>query len=309
MVTSRRVLLLSSLVVSAIIATAGAVSLAAGSSPWEPTSTMARGPALADARERLRSFQPPPGSRHVAGLPRSLHLHGPFETLGSPNFFDVHAYWVSTASVAEVRAYLADHAPPGSRSSVSSELRTPHGAVRWDEGYSWPELPEVAVERQLLVGVVARPGGGSALRADAQGVWLEPKPPSERIPAAASLLEVVETLGQRTHRASTTNATKITAVAELLDGFPIVQRSGPGSCTAIPSEQAILHAYFRSAPGGPVLAETEQELPEASCQAIGLTIEGEEQRPLINEGRLLTRSLQHLLGHEYKAPLSNSVHF
>lgn len=325
MTTSRRALLLPGLAVATIAAALAAVSFASSPSKptsnklrgavladarTKPTSTEARGPALADARKRLRSFQPPPGSRRVPGLAKSLHLNGPGFTIGSPNFFHIHPFfWVSSESVDAVRRYLSAHAPPGSQLNITSESGTSGGTYRWDYGYSWPELAEVAYERELLVGVVARPGGGSALRADAQGVWLEPKPPTERIPEAASLLEVVETLGERTHRASTQSATKVTAVAELLDGFPIVQRSGPISCTAIPSEQAILRAYFRDAPGGAVLAETEQTLPEASCQAIGLTIEGKEQRPLINEKEALTKSLQNLLSHKYKTPLLKNVNY
>jgi hypothetical protein len=309
MKTPCRALLLLGLGVATFMAVQGTASLASGPSPGQRTSKKARAVALADARERLSSFQSPPGSRRVAGLAKSLHLSGPAFTIGSPNFFDIHAFWVSSESVEAVRGYLSTHAPPGSRLEITSESSGRGGTYRWGYGYSWPELPEVAFGRRLLVGVVARPGGGSALRADAQGVWLEPKPPTERIPTTAGLLEVVETLGDRTHRAGSASAEKIEAVAELLNSFPIVQRSGPTSCTAIPSEQAILRAYFRSAPGGSVLAETEQALPEASCQAIGLTIRGEEQRPLVNENDALTKSLQNLLSHKYETPLSRSVHF
>ena len=310
MTTARRALLLLGLAVAAIVAALGAVSLASGSSAWEPTSHEAVKPALADARKRLRSFQPPPGSTRVPALPKSLHLRGPALRTGSPNYFHIHpSFWMGSEPVGVVRNYLSSHAPPGSRLEITSESGHRGEIYRWDYGYSWPGLPDVAYERKLLVGAVARPGGGSALRADAQGVWLEPKPPTERVPAGAGLLEVVETFGDTTHRASSASTDKIEAVADLLNGFPIVQRSGPTSCTAIPSEQAILRAYFRSASDGTVLAETEQNLPEASCQAIGLTIRGEEQRPLINENEALTKSLQTLLSHKFKTPLSESVHF
>jgi hypothetical protein len=306
---SRRRSLLLLAVATAIVAGVASVALAAGSSPWKPTSGKARGPALADARKRLRSFVPPPGSHRVPSLPKSLNLNGPFSTIGSPNFFDVHDLWVSSEPVESVRAYLAGHNPPGAKGSLSGSEGGREGTYRWDYGYDWPELPGVASDREMLVGVVARPGGGSALRVDAQGVWVEPKPETERIPAGVRFLEVVETQGGKTHRARTANAAKIAAVTKLLDGFAIVQRSGPHGCTLIPSDQATLKATFRAAPGGPVLAETEQQLPEASCQDIGLTIEGAEERPLVNRGNALTTSLQSLLAKKYKSPLSDDVGF
>src|ERR1700761_7350774 len=116
-------------------------SFAVGKSSTTQTSSAARRPALADARKRLRAFVPPPGSRRVSGRPKSLS--SPFDRIGSPNYLDVHDFWVSSSSVAEVRAYLAEYAPRGARQGLSGDSGL-HGKIyRWDYGYEWPDLPGV----------------------------------------------------------------------------------------------------------------------------------------------------------------------
>lgn len=147
----------------------------------------------------------------------------------------------------------------------------------------------VADDRELLAGVVARPGGGSALRADAQATYVEPKPKGERIPAGAGYLEAEEVLGHKVRVVGTTNEAKIEATAKLIDDFRILQRNGPEECGFIPSEQVILKGTFRSSPGGPILAETEQRLPAGFCDYIGLTIRGRKARALYDEREGLVR--------------------
>src|SRR5262249_53137657 len=160
---------------------------------------------------------PPPGSRKVRSLPKSLHLNAPFTTIGSPRFIDVHALWVSTKPVESVRTYLETHRPPGSRSGLSGELGGPGGSFLWSYGFEWPAIPNLADERELLVEVVARPGGGSAFRADAQATYVEPKPRGQSIPAGAGFLEAEELLGAKLHKVGTSNAAKIEATARLID--------------------------------------------------------------------------------------------
>jgi hypothetical protein len=278
-----------------------------GSLAWKTIPGPAHGEAFADARKRLGTFKPPPGSHRVAGLPKSLHLRGPFETIGSPRFLDLHRLWVSSEPVAHVRAYLKKAAPPGSKNSVSSELGGPAGTIRWDQGYGWPELPGVADNRELLAGVVARPGGGSAIRADAQATWIEPKPKSERVPASAAFLEVTEELGGKKRRVGVPLRGKVEATAMLLDRQPIVQLNGAEECGFIPSERVTLKAIFRAAPGSPVLTETEEQLPAGFCDDIGMTIEGKEYRGLYDEREAFVERLQSLLGAKYAKPLTDQV--
>jgi hypothetical protein len=291
---------LTLLIAFAVLAAGAAVGVALA---HEPGSTANRGRALADARKRLRSFVPPPNSHRVHALPRSLHLNGPFSTIGSPRFIGVHAFWVSSEPVESVRAYLETHAPPGASHSLSGEEGGRSGTYRWDYGYEWPELANVADNREMLVGVVARPGGGSALRADAQATYVEPKPKGQQIPAGAGYLEAEEVLGKKTRVIGTASAAKIAATAKLIDGFPIVQDNGGIECGAIPSERVTLKGTFRASPGGPVLAETEQRLPAGYCDFIGLTVEGKEGRALFDENEGLVKALQNLLARKYKQPL------
>ena len=204
-----------------------------------------------------------------------------------------------------LKARAARVCPASNRKVNGASATRPTAGITATAG---PNCPKSRTSDSCSSASSRGPGGGSALRADAQGVWLEPKPPSEHIPAAVSRLEVVETLGGKTHRASTESVNKIKAVAELLNGFPIVQRSGPTTCTAIPSEQAILRVYSAVRPG-----ERPSPKPNRPCRKRrarrSLAIHGEEQRPLINENEALTKSLQNLLSHKFRTPLSEGVHF
>jgi hypothetical protein len=297
----RRALLLLTAALAVATATVG---VATARSP-EPGSTVNRGKAIADARKRLRAYVPPPGSHRVAGLPKSLRLNSAGSRPASPRYVDVHDYWISSEPVEQVRAYLKTHHPAGARLSSEGESGDRGGIYRWDYGYAWPELPNVADLRELSVGVVARPGGGSALRVDSLALYLEPKPQGQQIPAGVGYLEATESLEGRPPRAvGTASAAKIEAVSKLVDGFEVIQNNGPTECGFIPSERATLKAVFRVAKGGPVLAETEQELPAGYCDFVGLTIEGQKARGLYDEGGALTKSLQHLLARKYKRPLT-----
>ncbi len=291
--TMRRVLA-SCLVAIATVLLAPALSAtvqAAG-----PTSTAARAPALADARKRLDSYVPPPGSRRVAALPESLRLSSPSYTLGSPNFLDVHAFWVVPEPVEAVRRYLEENIPPDTRLVSEGEEGDRGGVYRWDYAYEWPELAEVADGRSLLVGAVAKGPGEAAIRADAQAIWLEPRPPSEQIPAAARILEVSRTLAGRTKSTTLRKPRTVAAIAKLIDGFGIVQREGSHSCTLIPKEQSIIRLVFRAAPDGPALAETKQKSPASSCDVLALTIRGKPRRPLLEGWRLQHRLRRVLAG-------------
>jgi hypothetical protein len=271
-----------------------ALTSSAGSQAAGPTSTAARAPARADAQKRLDSYVPPPGSRRVGVLPESLRLSSPLYTRGSPNFLDVYAFWVVPEPLEAVRRYLEENIPPGTELVTEGEEGDRNGVYRWDYAYEWPELAEVAYGRSLLVGVVAMGSGEAAIRADAQAIWVEPRPASERIPAAARILEVSRTLAGRTKSTTLRKPRTVAAIAKLIDGFGIVQRSGPHSCTLVPQEQATIRLAFRAAPRAPVLAQTEQKSPASSCDVLSLTIRGREQRPLL-EGWLLRRRLRPIL--------------
>jgi hypothetical protein len=311
----RRILVALGLAILTIGLAVG-VALAAGSSSGltasarrapEPGSEANRRSAIADARKRLRSFDPPPGSHRVRALPKFLHLSGPALRPGSPRYLDVHASWVSSESVGSVRSFLETHTPPGSRHSLTSSAGDRGGIYRWDYGYSWPELPNVADDRELLAGVVARPGGGSAIRADAQATYVEPKPKGEQIPKVAKYLEAEEVFGKTARIVGTSSEAKIDATAKLIDGLSILQRNGPEECGPGSEQTVTLKGIFRISPGGRVVAETEQTLPAGFCDYIGVTVDGKKGRLLRDENGELTDALQNLLARKYKTPLLDGI--
>jgi hypothetical protein len=209
--------------------------------------------------------------------------------------------------VQGVRTFLETHTPPGSRHSLTSEAGDRGGIYRWDYGYDWPELPNVAQDRELLAGVVARPGGGSALRVDAQATYVEPKPKGEEIPKAARYLEAEEVFDGTVRIVGTSSRSKVDATARLIDGLSIVQRNGREECGPGSEQTVTLKGIFRASPGGPVLAETEQTLPAGFCDYIGVTVDGKKGRLLRDENGKLTNALQNLLARKYRRPLLEGI--
>jgi hypothetical protein len=90
-----------------------AMSLVASTAAaFEPTSTEAEGPALADAQARLDAFTPPPDSQRVGSLPAGVATPQVGKLDPGPNLLEVTGYWMSTESVDAVRAYLDGYRPP-----------------------------------------------------------------------------------------------------------------------------------------------------------------------------------------------------
>lgn len=254
----------------------------------------ARRVALLDARGRLESLLPPPGARLVARLPKRLHLSSPGVTVATPNFVDLHALWVVSEPPAQVLEWFKAHPPPGSTLTMEGSAGE-HGVMVTEEyGFGWPELPEEVRERALLVAVAARGPDGTALRADSQAVWVSPHPASERIPAAARVLEIEKRIGGQAPKSVLVgNAKTVGAVAALIDGLPVAQ-PGVRSCPEIPAEAKSVRLTFRRSRGGVPLAEAVQKLPPGCGHGLELTIHGKRE-PVLDEGWILLRRLRGLL--------------
>jgi hypothetical protein len=267
----------------------GADAATRGGTPAEAES---RHDALVDARKRLVELQVPPDSRPVPSLPNRLHLSGPGVTIGSPNFLQLAALWVSPEEPDRVLSWFKGHPPLGSVLSESGSLGIGKRTVSRELGFEFPELPGIASSRYLRITVVARGKTGSAIRADSQGVWIIPHPATERISAATDLVEAELLVdGERKRSAVVTDRSKIAAVAALFDELvPIQPYENPGGfceCGGRKEKERKVVLTFRHGRHGPALAEVSQQLPAGYRNLLEVTIHGQEE-PSLEEGwRLL----------------------
>ena len=175
----------------------------------------------------------------------------------------------------EVLDWIKAHPPGGSTVGVEGSESEFHRTTSWDIGLEWPPIKGTVDGRELLITVTARSGGGTALRADAQAVWVTPHPPSERIPAAARVLEVKrEKPGRHPRSVTIAKPRVVREIAALIDGLPVVQ---PGTY-ACPGELSISIDRTAHVPGEPPWHGTRRSRPDASpegaCGPMTLRIRG-----------------------------------
>jgi hypothetical protein len=272
--------------------------VAATAAAFEPTSTEAEGPALADAQARLDAFTPPPGSQRVDSLPAGVATPQVGKLDPGPNLLEVSGYWMSTEPVDAVRAYLSGYRPPETTLMLSIGSSGPGFFV-----YVWTsDLPETASARDLEVAFAAAPEGGTAITAYSAADWIEPRLASSDIPAAAGFIEVTETRGGRVRKVSSSKSRPVASIISLANTLPIAQPMGTvHGCPPIRLGSPTLETTFRRSPGGPALAAMVQEVPLRACNSIGLTVRGVPQRGLV-EGTRLARRLRLLFARDSARP-------
>jgi hypothetical protein len=253
--------------------------------------------AETDAGNLLARLVLPAGSSYSATQPEgsSPHLSQPSQVPGTPKLFDRPAWWSVPGSPQAVLESIKQQPPEGSHLfGESSDIQLGVGEVSHSIEFSWPPVAGVLASRALLLTAVAEPGGTTGLRADAQVVWVVPRPVSERIPARARVLEVDYSKGGKPPREFTVlNRRAVRRIAALIDGLPIVQPIDPHSCPAMQANPRTVTITFRAAPTGRALAEATQVEPPGSCAAMSLEIYG-TRRPALTGARAVLRALSEL---------------
>jgi hypothetical protein len=250
-----------------------------------------------DARNLLARLVLPPGSSYSATQPQgsSQHLSQPFQVPGTPKLIDRPAWWSVPGSPQAVVESIKHQPPKGSHLfGESSDIQLGVGEVSHSIEFRWPSVTGVLSSRSLLLTVVGESGGRTGLRADAQIVWVVPRPASERIPARARVLEVDYRKGGKPPLEFTVlNRRAVLRIAALIDGLPIVQPTDPHSCTAMQANPRTVTLTFRAAPAGRALAEATQAEPPGACAAMSLEIHG-KVRPALTGGETVLRAVSEL---------------
>lgn len=214
----------------------------------------------------------------------------------------VLALAVAGASAAAAGAgapSAAAHPPRGSSSSGSggpSALVYPGAGTTVTVGevtFAFAPRAGVLASRTLIV-TAARIGAGvSAVRVDAEDVWVTPRSASERIPAGVHEVDVTRALPGRPPSVSAhvVEASKVRAIISLIDGLAVVA-PGVVNCPMIPAGAPVVTLTFRARSGGAVLAQASQlalALEVATpCDPVTLRIGGRRQTPLLAGSGFLT---------------------
>ncbi len=305
-------------VMTAVIVAAGAGAVA-GSSPTSahpsrPTSAHMsartnRRLARADTAQLLTQLGLPPGAVRSVHEPQGggRVLAHPGQTQATPNFVDRHAWWTAPGSANALMSYINSHRPAGA-SLVSSGTGYLGRAVVF-ETFGWPATEGRLSSRWLVLEAVGLPRHRTGLRADAEDVWITPRPASERIPSRSTSLVVSVRRGGKVLNGpfTFTRTMPIAAATGLINSLPAFQ---PG-VSACPEDSGVdVRLVFRLAGISPPLAVA--DVDPQGCGDVGLRLRGRPQPPLASDGfpgsgRTVTASLVQQLGTALGLPLPTLV--
>jgi hypothetical protein len=285
--------------VAVLVGASAAMAVLAGASAAMAfrTAVANRHAARVDAHHLLSSVRLPAGATLWRGDPSvGRRLGQANEAPASTALVDRHRFWRVPGDPAAVIAWLRAHPPARSQLTSTSSSGGPGYEI---EGlaFSVPPVPNVILSRTLVFSVTTAAHGESAVRADAEIVWLKPRLHSERVPAGVTLVTLTDTrLNIHTGKSTTsapivvTVATKVDRIAQLVNGLAVDQL-GIVPCPADFGPNVDIRFYGRQ--GGPVLAEANAE--GSGCGTVSFTLNGRTEPTLIG-GSGLIQHLDRLLG-------------
>jgi hypothetical protein len=320
--TNRLGLLRACAVLAVLIALAGcgtqhAGQLASAAKPVSLSAPATGSPqqrAEADAARIIASFRPPPGAVRSARAPSSM-LAGPPEIPGTPDLVTRTQWWTAPGQPVAVLAWMRAHVRSGLRPSGSGSAghnspgyikpgqMPPRPTVQhpdmWFDEFSLPVVPNVLTQRSLLITVVRHGSKQTAIRVDAQVIWLPAKLAAERIPPGATVVTVTPVFGsqpdtkrERLDPAFTvTDPAKVARIASVVDGLPVFP-PGDFSCPADTGGQ--LRLTFRTSRHGPVVAQVTADYN--GCRTVSVTINGAELPALSDFGGSLPAKVLAIAG-------------
>jgi hypothetical protein len=268
-----------------VIAVLAAVAVAAGAAlaAQVPTS---KSSARVAARRILGALRLPAGASRAQANPGPPSLGKPPFVAATPNLVDVHEFWRVPGAPRSVLNWITKHPPSGSKAFESGAIGDNGSVVSQFVGFSFLRSSrDRDPSETLLVTVGAARGGGTAVRADAQAVWLLTRPASERVPAGVHAIAVSESRfsGQPPGRWTVTDASRVKRVVAILDRLPAAQ-PGPAACPADAGPFVTLE-LATAAKHGRRLATA--YVDGGGCRRVGLVIRGHREHPLQGNPRLL----------------------
>jgi hypothetical protein len=213
---------------------------------------------------------------------------------------DRDRWWTIAEPVSTVYGFVRSHVPPPAKLSTwggpPGSVGAPAASFVAD---AFPPGPGYLPLRELMVEVVALPGGDTGVRADALVQWIIPRPRGERIPTRAGVLKVTvarpgaAALVTRT----VTNRRGVRRIAALIDRLQTVQPEVI-NCPSLPTNAPVVTFTFRAATGGPVLADASEPAgatePTTPCDPMTIVIDGRRWPSLVG-GASVVHAAQQML--------------
>jgi hypothetical protein len=217
----------------------------------------------------------------------------------NPNQVDEVGWLVATGTTPADLLAWAEANPPAGSSYSGGELAGSTGPGAAEFTYTDPSVPTGELNHlQLLVQPGTLPDGRTVVRLDAQVDWLPPRPASERVPATATAMTVVETdtmnptmlTKAQTTPTTTTDPKVLRQIIALVDGL---LPPSPGMMHCAADLGALATLTFRAGAAGPVVAVVTAN--PGGCGDVEMTVGGVKQPSLAGGGDLVTQ-VDQLLG-------------
>jgi hypothetical protein len=259
-----------------------------------PTNAAA---ARTAAQRVLAQLTLPPGATRSQVDPSGSALANPGFSVATPDLVDLHKFWRVPGDPETVYNWITAHPPPGSKLTVHGGGGTNGVMQVWVAGFSFlPPSMRGAPSEMLVVELTQAHGGGTALRADGQVVWLFERPASERIPNGVRAVMISE------HRISGTSPgpwtvsdrARVGRIVALVNRLPAGQ-PGTYSCPG-DSGPSVTITFGTAGSGGKRLATAYAD--GGGCGFVSLWIRG-HRRPFLDGGPGLIRRLGSLLGTSF----------
>jgi hypothetical protein len=258
--------------------------------------------AETDAASLLSLVALPPGTVQSTAEPAGDggDLADASQRVATPNLVDQHAWWIVPSSRSATIAFVLAHSPTGSKRTGGGEGGTgrvvhdgengvQHVDEEW-EVFGFPPIASTLGLRSVIVTAVQLPDGSSGVRADAQVVWLTPRPVSEVIPSGPHLMRVSVLSEIRANRSGqrpfdVASVPRIAAVVKLLNTLPAAQ-PGVRACPVDFGNRVRL--VFRARRGAPALSTV--TIDPGGCGGVGVVI-GHTAEPELEGGSLLVKEI------------------
>lgn len=266
----------------------------AAQSARAPTSGSNKRAAERDTAQLLHRVVLPTGAVRLAHEPRGdggLLRHA--DSAPSGLLVDRHRLWLVHEPLRQMAAFVAHHPPRGGHLSGTGHASGRHIPANKSFTFSFRPIPGRISSRELEVTLVTLPRDRTGVRADAQDIWMVPRPPTEKVPAAVREIDVRTS---KAHR-QVESAAKVRRIVGWFDALPIVQPGGRFGCPPDTVRRPPMSLRFLSAKGVLLArASVPGSFAIGSCAPIEFWIGSHRQKPL--SGHLYGR-ISRLLGTRF----------
>jgi hypothetical protein len=232
----------------------------------------------------------PSGATPQQANPASGQLDGPTYCPPTPDLADYYDFWTASGDLQAVFDWITSHPPAGfSVGGYGQELH-----------YSQIESEFVELSSTsgtLLVVGVPLPGGGTALRADSQLIWKNPRPAGEELPPEREQRDDCRPASRRDHIQPTTvsDPVQVSQIVAATDSLPSLQPYYIDPCsTPANVESKVVRVTFTDAKGN-VLAEADANDGGCFPNPVTFSVGGQPQ-PMLDDAYGYTHSLASITG-------------